>query len=118
MTKKSVAVVGSRNYHNPSLIISILNQLVSHKDQIIIVSGGADGVDTLAEQWADTNGVEKKIFPADWDTHGKSAGMKRNADIIAHADMVLVFWDGESAGTLDSIKKANSKNLFMQVYLA
>jgi hypothetical protein len=31
-----------------------------------VVSGGAPGVDTLAEQWAEKNGIQVTRIPAEW----------------------------------------------------
>ena len=70
-----------------------------------IVSGGAPGADTLAALYAEQRGLPLTVFPADWQRHGRAAGMLRNSQIVAAATMVLAFWDGESAGTADTIAK-------------
>ena len=36
--------------------------------------------------------------------------MIRNTDIVKNSDIVVAFWDGESKGTLDSIRKAENLN--------
>lgn len=41
--------------------------------------------------------------------HGKAAGMIRNTDIVNNSEIVVTFWDGESRGTKDSIKKAEQQ---------
>lgn len=71
-----------------------------------IVSGGAKGPDSWAEQYAEENGIEIVVYPAEWDKYGRGAGHHRNALIAKHADMCLVFWDGVSPGTNDFIRKA------------
>lgn len=80
-----------------------------------IVSGGARGPDSWAESIAEQQGRETKIFPAEWEKHGRGAGLKRNKDIVAAADSCLVFWDGESRGTNHFIKTAYKahKDLFI-----
>ncbi len=83
----------------------------------LIITGGADGPDKLAEEWAKANGVECVVYPADW-TLGPGAGIKRNGQIIDDADCLMAFWDGESPGTLDSIIRASKKKLKSQVILA
>lgn len=64
-----------------------------------IISGGAKGVDTLAEQYAVHHEIPLWIFHADWDRHGKSAGVIRNEEMGRRADALLAIWDGKSPGT-------------------
>ena len=64
-----------------------------------IVSGGAKGVDTSAREYAQKHGVRLTEFLPDYRRYGKGAPLRRNIDIIEHADMVLAFWDGRSRGT-------------------
>lgn len=66
---------------------------------IEVVSGGAKGVDILGENLGHLYYFNVKKFPADWDTHGKSAGYRRNLQMGEYADELLAIWDGESKGT-------------------
>ena len=43
---------------------------------------------------------------ADWERYGRGAGMIRNKQIIADADVVIAFWDGASKGTKNSVELA------------
>jgi hypothetical protein len=114
-----VAVVGSRDNVQYAVVAATLDTVKRHYGdlglQFEVVSGGARGVDTYAANWADANGIGKVVFQADWAAHGRSAGMKRNADIINAADVVLAFWDGKSPGTRNSIERtrAAGKQLFI-----
>ena len=112
-----VAIVGSRSITNYKLIKSKINELIKTHNIVIktIISGGAYGVDFIAEQYATENRIPIKIFLPDWNTYGKSAGFKRNTTIIENCDICIAFWDGISKGTLDSVNKA--KKLNKQVYL-
>jgi len=113
-----LAVVGSRDYNNTDLIADELQGYLEDYPDLVIISGGAKGVDRFAEKWANRNGVPTEIFKPDWDTHGRSAGMIRNAEIIANAEGVLAFWDGTSSGTWNTIERAlSAKHLyFVEVY--
>lgn len=109
MRKFSIAVVGGRDFNDyPRLCEKILHYVneVCPNEPYRIVSGGAKGADSLGERFADEHGVEKKIFPAEWDKYGKSAGYKRNKTIVAHSDFVIAFWDGKSRGTENTIHLA------------
>ena len=119
MKKIKLAVIGSRTGFsvNPGEMIEKVLELENiSKDQLIIVSGGAKGVDSLAESWAISNGVETLIFPADWKNLGRGAGYIRNIQIIDSADLVLAVWDGQSKGTKHSLYLSRKRGL--KVYLA
>jgi hypothetical protein len=49
---------------------------------------------------------------ADWDTYGKSAGYRRNADMAKYSDAVVCFWDGVSKGTKHMIDLARQYGCF------
>jgi hypothetical protein len=103
-----LAVVGSRDFSDYELLKSKLD--IIHKTQIItlIISGGAQGADSLAEKWAKENNVKTSIFYPDWNQFGKSAGYKRNVEIVKNADAVIAFWDGTSKGTKITIDLAKT----------
>jgi len=88
-----VAIIGSR-----SLAIKDLGKYLP-SDTTEIVSGGVKGVDTSARNYAQAHGIKLTEFLPDYKTYGKAAPLKRNLAIIAHAQTVLAFWDGESRGT-------------------
>lgn len=91
-----VAVIGSREVgeHIEAQIRDALPPYTSE-----IVSGGAKGVDQAAKAVAAQLGIPFCEYVPDYDRYGKRAPLVRNDRIIERADMVLAFWDGESAGT-------------------
>ena len=80
-----------------------------------VVSGTARGVDTFGEGWAKHQGLPVDRYPADWDTHGKSAGYKRNILMAENAEALFAIWDGESRGTKHMIDIATAKGLVVRV---
>jgi hypothetical protein len=68
-----------------------------------IACGGARGVDTLAERYALQCGIPCKVFPADWEKHGRRAGSLRNEAMAKYADFGVAVWDGQSRGTAHMI---------------
>ena len=86
-------IVGSRSIQNFDL-----SPYVS-KEVDTIISGGANGVDTLAEEYADKNRLTKLIMRPAYARYGKGAPLKRNEEMVKLADSVLVIWDGKSRGT-------------------
>jgi hypothetical protein len=114
MRMRRVLVCGSRSFDNYPLMKSILDK--HYKDgYILIVSGGAEGADKLAERYAKENGLEMKIFEAEWHIYGKKAGPIRNEKMVAFADEGVAFWDENSPGTRDSIKKLRNAGKLVRV---
>ena len=105
-----IAIIGSRTATTNILYQRLCEELKSISDIKLIVSGGAVGADTLAEQYAYEHNIEKLIFYPNWSIYGKSAGFIRNKQIIGAADIVIAIWDGKSKGTLSSINIARSQN--------
>ena len=91
-----VAIVASRSA-DPSIVSLILKHLPGDTSEI--VSGGAAGVDSYAEQVAHSLSLPLRVFAPDYKTFGKTAPLQRNRQIIDYADLVLAFWDGQSRGT-------------------
>ena len=81
-----------------------------------IVSGGAEGVDSIAEYWAYIHWVPCRVFKPDWKAYGKRAGAIRNKQIVDYCDKLLAFWDGKSKGTLISIEMAKAAGKLEKVY--
>lgn len=76
-------------------------------DTSLIISGGANGVDTLAEEYADKKRISKLILRPRYDLYRRAAPHKRNDEMVELCDKVLIFWDGVSKGTKHTIDYAN-----------
>lgn len=86
----------------------IIEKFIDHLNvpQTVIISGGARGVDSVAAQVARERDIRVIEIKPDWDRFGKSAGFRRNTQIVQACDDLIAFWNMESRGTLDSLKKA------------
>ena len=80
------------------------------KDTTLIISGGAKGIDALAEKYADKHKISKLILLPQYNLYGKAAPLKRNEMMVDIADMVIVVWDGRSRGTKYTLQYATKKN--------
>lgn len=100
-------VCGSRRFNNYYIVYRYLQQYLPKG--AIIVSGGATGADTLAQIYGELNNHPVEVYQAKWDTFGKSAGMRRNADMAANSDHCIAFWDGVSKGTADMIDRMKKR---------
>lgn len=81
-----------------------------------VISGTAQGVDTLGEYWAIENSIPLWRFPADWNQYGKRAGYLRNQQMADVADALIAIWDGESKGTKHMIDIALRADLYVFIY--
>ena len=105
-----VIVAGSRTFTDYNKLKQSISDNFDISTITQIISGGATGADTLAEQFATENNIEPIILKPEWDKFGKSAGYRRNKDIIDNCDVVIAFWNGESPGTKHSINIATKQN--------
>ena len=115
-------IAGSRTFNNYLLLKEKCDLLLSNhiNDNIHIVSGGANGADSLAERYAKENGYNLHILPAKWNTFGKSAGYRRNAEMhefIAQFEKrgCVCFWDGQSKGTQHNFELCNENNTPLRI---
>ena len=112
-----VIVAGSRNFNNYEFLSGKLDHYFKNQTPTEIISGGARGADKFGEIYAKRNNISLKIFPADWETHGKAAGYIRNKQMAEYADACVVFWDGKSKGSKHMIDLAKKYNLKLRVVL-
>ena len=117
----NIGIVGSRTFTNREKAFLVMAKLSELRGISIasIISGGAKGADSIAEEYAKSNRIPIKIHRADWKKYGKIAGFIRNAYIINDSDIIVAFWDMKSRGTLDDIEKAESagKHIFIYDFL-
>jgi YspA, cpYpsA-related SLOG family len=97
-----VIVAGSRTITDYDKVVDAL--YYTNFSPREIVSGGAPGVDKLGEQYAIECTLGIKVFPADWEKHGRSAGFIRNKQMAEYADALIAVWDGKSRGTENMIR--------------
>lgn len=110
-----VIVAGSRYFTSYERLVRVIEW--SRFKITELVSGGAVGVDTCAERWANENGVTIRRFPADWKQYGNAAGPIRNIAMAKYADGLLAYWDGRSVGTKNMIEKAAFRGLAIRLYV-
>lgn len=118
MKVKYILVVGSRSITDEEKIFNELSEYCNKNT--IIVSGGAIGVDSIAEKYADMNNLEKVIMYADWDKYGIRAGYIRNEAMHKYIAkfpyrLCIAFWDGISKGTAQNFKLAEKYNTPLEI---
>lgn len=108
MVMFKVIVAGGRDFDDWELLSESLHRFLSRfydlPEPVEIVEGGARGADRLGCKYAIANRLAHKRISADWDTHGKRAGIMRNIEMAEYADALVAFWDQNSKGTAHMIE--------------
>lgn len=105
-----VAIVGSRN------LVDVEIEKYLPKNITEIITGGASGIDTLAENYADLHEIPKTIIKPNYKKYGRKAPLIRNKTIVELADKVIAIWDGKSTGTLFTINYAKRLGKDVEVH--
>lgn len=118
-----ILIAGSRDFENRNIFAGVLLQFMVEDDPLeeyVIVEGGARGVDTMAREFAEVNGLQVKEFKPNWEKYGRAAGPKRNDEmtkfVAENNGKALYFWDGESKGTKQCIISARKRGIPVTVW--
>lgn len=84
----------------------------------LIITGGASGIDEIAEEYADKKRISKLVLRPRYDLYGKAAPLKRNEEMVEICDMALVIWDGKSRGAKYTIECAKRMGKTVKVITA
>lgn len=112
-----VLVCGGREFDDWDTLYSTLYEVFDNgvrplNEPFTVIEGGAKGADFLARVWAKYMSIEYPVsfeeYPADWKSHGKSAGSIRNQQMLDQGkpDLVVAFPGG--SGTADMVKRAKN----------
>ena len=109
--KVVVGVVGSRDFTDTPALAATLATLAEDNGWVWekVVSGGAAGADTCAEEWAQEQGLPLTVHAAR--APGAAAQLlARNTLIADDADVVVAFVAPSSSGTWDTVRKATARD--------
>ena len=116
-------IVGSRGFSDYKYVKEKVDEYIKDNGitkPITIISGGARGVDTLAEKYAEDKKYEFRCFPANWGQFGSAAGPIRNKKMVRYikkyGGVCLVFWDGKSTGSKGDIDLCHKFHVKCEVF--
>lgn len=118
-----IIIAGGRDFSDYKLLEDSVMQWIADfhgfdYEQVAVLTGltgAAKGADALGVKFAQKYFIEDIAFPADWNKHGKAAGPIRNTEMARSATHCICFWDCESKGTRDMIRKAKNAGLKLKV---
>jgi hypothetical protein len=131
-----VIVAGSRDFSDYNMMKIQLDAILQNvAPNVIIVSGRARGADTLGEKYADENGLQKALFPADWKNleapgavikqgpygpYNAKAGFDRNIKMAEYAaengnGAIIAFWAGDKGGTYHMVETGEKYKLQVRI---
>ena len=106
-------IAGTRAFNDYNLFYRTINQIKTPITEI--VTGMAKGADMIGFEYATKHNISVKRFYPDWDKYGKSAGIKRNIEMVEYLSenngKSLIFWDGKSRGTKNMIELCQRYNI-------
>lgn len=116
MSQFRVIICGGRDDDQCSSMCRVLliGLAERYRDNLVVVTGAARGVDSMADATARSLGIKTEEFPAGWTTHGRAAGHIRNQAMLeAGARLVIAFkenfnWALDRGGTEDMVRRAKA----------
>lgn len=112
-----VLVTGGRDYADREAVFAELDRIRAGNLAFVVINGGASGADKLARDWCLARSVDFMTCPADWKRWGRSAGPRRNEEmlkVIGKPDLVVAFPGGD--GTQDMIARALRAGVRVEQY--
>lgn len=106
-----VLVCGGRNYSEQTLLNATLDWIDKQHGITTLIEGGASGADALARTWAVLHNIPVLTFPAQWTKFGRSAGHKRNVQMLDEGQVELVVAFPGGVGTADMVRLAKAAQL-------
>ena len=77
-----VAITGGKHVADADAIFCHLDKVRAKYEDLVLVHGGGPGVEKLAAQWAERNGVHQVVCKPDWNRHGRAAPFRRNDELL------------------------------------
>lgn len=95
----------------------VCEAMTKYAEEVVeVVCGESEGADMHGRLWAAVRQIPVKSFPADWASHGRSAGPIRNREMARYGEALVAVWDGESRGTKNMIEEATKRGLVVFVH--
>ncbi len=108
-----IAIAGGKHVADPASVIARLDKARAKYADIILVHGGGPGVERIAAQWAERNGIHQVVCKPDWNKHKRAAPFRRNDDLLNLLPKGVIAFPG-SGITDNLVDKAISMGIPVQ----
>lgn len=113
-----IAVVGSDNFGRMNAVLQLVRHLHNTKNNLHLISGGRQGVDTTALTEAQNLGIPFTVHNHTSDYIGGQPTITRDVDsIIEECDGIYIFWNAESQPERRLIEKVVKKGVDHEILL-
>ena len=102
-----VAVTGGKAVSDAGAVITRLDRARVKYADMVLVHGGGPGVERIAAEWAERNGVHQVVCKPDWNAHGRAAPFRRNDALLNLLPKGVIAFPG-SGITDNLVDKAKS----------
>ena len=112
--KRRILITGSRDWNDGQRILDALEWVSTNHPPhtFTVVHGGARGAATMAHNAAESLRMAPEVHTADWDKHGKPAGVIRKQYMVdLGADICLAVPIGERRGTRHCMNAAHKAGI-------
>ena len=112
MTEKNqfrLLITGGREFTDRDVIERALLDIEQRPD--VVIHGDAAGADRVAASVAKEHGLDVWKFPANWARYGKSAGPRRNYQMLVEGRPTHVLAFPGGPGTENMVKQASKAGL-------
>lgn len=113
-----VLVCGGRDFADQALLFGALDMQAKTVGIQTILQGGADGADHLARLWCHSRQCRMENYPAKWKQYGRSAGPRRNQQMLEEGKPDIVFAFAGGRGTADMMRRAKAAGVSVAEFFA
>ena len=86
---------------DPGAVFDRLDRTKAKYVDMVLVHGGGPGVEHVAAQWAERNGVHQVVCKPDWDRHERAAPFRRNDELLSLLPKGVIAFPG--SGITDNL---------------
>jgi hypothetical protein len=114
-----IALAGGKNCDH-SKVVAVLEKtratLAARGETLVLLHGGAEGVEKIGSLWATSKGIAQVIFRPAWNQHGKAAPFKRNDAILHTAPAGLIVLHPENGIHEQIIREAKRMGIKLKIF--
>jgi hypothetical protein len=107
-------VCGGRDYIPTRSVLNRFRQALARHGITTIHHGDARGVDRYVGKVCENWGLRVERHPANWDLHGRRAGMIRNAEMLEKLSVAVVFAFEGGVGTANMERRAAEAGVLLE----